>query len=206
MGTRVSATPEQQRQLLGLQRLDSRISQLERRRRERPEQGAVEESAAALRTVAQELTGHVDRLEELRTVAAEATAATAVVTIEEQVDATRRRLEETRDRGQAMAARHRDLQQAAAAAEVARAGELEVAEQERRSAAEAVDPSLRSAYEAARRRLGGLAVVPVVAGGSCGGCRLAIPAMELEAAKELAEEALAECPECGRFLVFEGER
>lgn len=56
------------------------------------------------------------------------------------------------------------------------------------------------AYEEARRRLGGIAVARLV-GGSCGGCHLALSAVEIDHIRKLPPDQPATCEECGRLLV-----
>lgn len=61
----ISATPEQQRRLLDLQRVDTAIRQLQHRRAHLPEQQAVDENADILSTIGAEYADARERLEQL---------------------------------------------------------------------------------------------------------------------------------------------
>ena len=50
---------------------------------------------------------------------------------------------------------------------------------------------------------GGVAVVPVVGGGICGGCRMAIRPQALQELRSAA--GLSTCESCGRFLHWQDE-
>jgi hypothetical protein len=63
-----------------------------------------------------------------------------------------------------------------------------------------VPPALLSEYEALRPRLGGIAVARLT-NGSCGGCHLALAAVELDRIRHLPAGAVVHCDECGRLLV-----
>lgn len=60
-----------------------------------------------------------------------------------------------------------------------------------------VSPRNLQVYEEVRRRRGGLAVARV-AGGTCGGCRVAIP--EAVRRRAFGADQLAQCPNCERIL------
>ena len=60
-------------------------------------------------------------------------------------------------------------------------------------------PTLRAEYDELRKRSGGIAIARMV-GGSCGGCHLALSAVDVDRIKKLAPEAPAYCEECGRLL------
>jgi uncharacterized protein len=74
----------------------------------------------------------------------------------------------------------------------------QVAERDR--AAEAIPSDLLSRYEQLRKKLGGTGAARLV-NGSCGGCHLALPAMEVDRIKRTAPDILVTCDQCGRILV-----
>ena len=55
-------------------------------------------------------------------------------------------------------------------------------------------------YEQLRKKLGGTGAARLV-GGSCGGCHLQLPAMELDRVKKAPPDAVIYCDQCGRILV-----
>jgi predicted nucleic acid-binding Zn-ribbon protein len=91
------------------------------------------------------------------------------------------------------------LRAAIAEQEVELDAELAGVRAERDAAAAQVEPALLEEYEDLRPRLGGIAIARLV-GGSCGGCHLALSAMEVDRIRHLAPEEPARCEECGRLL------
>lgn len=83
--------------------------------------------------------------------------------------------------------------------EVALEEQLAAARAERDELAGGVDPELMAEYEQVRRSSGGIAIARLVSG-HCGGCHLALSAVELDRIKHLPPEAPAHCEECGRLL------
>ena len=83
--------------------------------------------------------------------------------------------------------------------EVAIEADLERVRAERDALVATVDAELLSEYEDLRKRLGGIAIARLV-GGSCGGCHLSLPAVDVDRIKKLPPEAAAYCEECGRLL------
>lgn len=83
--------------------------------------------------------------------------------------------------------------------EVAIDAELERVRAERAAEAAGVDQELMEQYDGLRPRSGGIAIARLV-GGSCGGCHLALSAVEIDRIKKLPPEAAAFCDECGRLL------
>jgi predicted nucleic acid-binding Zn-ribbon protein len=79
--------------------------------------------------------------------------------------------------------------------------ELAAARGRRAALAARLDAAVLDAYERARRAVREPAVVTVGAKGTCGGCRLTIPALELDRIRSSAAAALPRCPECDRYLV-----
>lgn len=177
------ADPDQQRQLLALQQADDEIDRLLRRAQGPPEQREADRSAEELRALAKQLTAAVDELD--------------------GTEAAQARLADLRRRGEALAARHREHLAAAPAAAVAAQAELDAARERRRSVAAAVAPALLAAYETARTRIAPPVVAEVLGRGSCGGCHLTIPSLELDQARRAATTTLSRCPECDRFLVVD---
>lgn len=86
-----------------------------------------------------------------------------------------------------------------AEAEVALDAELATVHAERAEAAAGIDAELLAQYETLRPRSGGIAIARMV-GGSCGGCHLALSAMEVDRIRRLPPEEPATCEECGRLL------
>jgi predicted nucleic acid-binding Zn-ribbon protein len=83
--------------------------------------------------------------------------------------------------------------------EVAIDGELAAVRAERDTIAADVDGTLLEEYEALRPKMGGIAIARLV-GGSCGGCHLALSAVEVARLKKLPPDEPAWCEECGRLL------
>jgi predicted nucleic acid-binding Zn-ribbon protein len=94
-----------------------------------------------------------------------------------------------------------------AAAEAALAAVLATFEAEaadlavrRSEAAAALDATEMSTYERARSQFGGVGIARLV-GHRCEGCHLDLTPAEIDAVKATPEGALAECPQCSRYLV-----
>ncbi len=83
--------------------------------------------------------------------------------------------------------------------EVAIDAELAEVHDERDALVKAVDEALLAEYDALRKRLGGIAIARLV-GGSCQGCHLSLPAVDVDRIKKLSPDAPANCEECGRLL------
>ncbi len=79
-------------------------------------------------------------------------------------------------------------------------GELAVQEEARRVAAARVSPDLLARYDNLRRKLGGTGAARL-AGNSCSGCHLALPAMEVDRIRKAPPDAVVTCEQCGRILV-----
>lgn len=77
--------------------------------------------------------------------------------------------------------------------------ELRQVQAERDALAAGVDPALLAEYDALRQRLGGIAIARLV-GGSCQGCHLSLPAVEVDRIKKLSPDEPVHCEECGRLL------
>lgn len=92
-----------------------------------------------------------------------------------------------------------ELRAQIAEAEVAIESELAQVHAERTELAKGVEPDLLAQYEQLRPQSGGIAIARLV-GGSCGGCHLALSAVEVDRIKKLPPEEPAYCEECGRLL------
>jgi predicted nucleic acid-binding Zn-ribbon protein len=91
---------------------------------------------------------------------------------------------------------------AAALADAEQSVDAEISEAARRRA-EALVPvadDVRDQYEKLRKQHDGVAVAPLV-GNVCGGCHLALSAVEIDRLKHEPPDALIFCEECGRLLV-----
>ncbi len=71
---------------------------------------------------------------------------------------------------------------------------------ERQAAADGVPADLLARYEVLRKKLGGTGAARLV-GESCGGCHLALPAMEVDRIRKAAADVVITCDQCGRILV-----
>jgi predicted nucleic acid-binding Zn-ribbon protein len=92
------------------------------------------------------------------------------------------------------------MRRAIAEAEAALDAEI-LEEQRRRQALAARLPAdLLATYDRLRARFGGVGVARLEHG-SCMGCHLRLPAVELERLKRLPPDALVFCDQCGRILV-----
>ncbi|HUP86683.1 MAG TPA: C4-type zinc ribbon domain-containing protein [Acidimicrobiales bacterium] len=89
---------------------------------------------------------------------------------------------------------------AIAAAESEIDAEIAVEEGQRSSAASAVAGELLGEYERLRGRLGGIGAARLEHG-TCMGCRMKLPATELDRIKHQPPDALVHCDQCGRILV-----
>jgi predicted nucleic acid-binding Zn-ribbon protein len=104
--------------------------------------------------------------------------------------AERAELEESADRLRATI----DREEAAIAADIT------VQQAEREQAAAAVAPELLATYERLRAKLGGTGAARLV-GGSCSGCHLVLPSMEVDRIRKASPDTLITCDQCGRILV-----
>ena len=92
------------------------------------------------------------------------------------------------------------LRTAIAAAEHDIEAELEREGEARAAAASAVRDDLLVRYEQLRSKLGGTGAARLVHG-SCSGCHLALPSMELDRVRKAPPDAVVTCEQCGRILV-----
>lgn len=96
--------------------------------------------------------------------------------------------------------KRRDVESRLAAAEAEIDAELAQAQAARADAASDVPEVHLAEYERRRPQLGGIAVARLM-GTSCGGCHLALSAVEIARIRKLAPDEPATCEECGRMLV-----
>ena len=92
------------------------------------------------------------------------------------------------------------LRAAIAAAEAEIDAELAAEVEQRATAAGGVPDDLLAEYEKLRGRLGGIGVARLEHG-TCMGCRMKLPATELDRVKHQPPDALVHCEQCGRILV-----
>ncbi|MFV0317532.1 MAG: zinc ribbon domain-containing protein [Microthrixaceae bacterium] len=86
---------------------------------------------------------------------------------------------------------------------VAEAGiddEIAQVEAGRAAALEPLDPDVVEQYVMLRRSLGGTGAARLN-GARCEGCHLEIPSAQLEEVRHAPDDAMVNCPECGRILV-----
>jgi predicted nucleic acid-binding Zn-ribbon protein len=86
------------------------------------------------------------------------------------------------------------------AAEAELSARIEAVRKVRGPLADGLPPDLASDYERLRAKLGAVGAARI-AGGSCGGCHLALPAAELDRAKHAPAGTVLHCDQCGRILV-----
>jgi len=115
----------------------------------------------------------------------------------EPVDAEVARLEGEASEVEAAAGR---VQEEIAAAEKVIAAEEEDEQRARAELAAGLPPALTEQYEGIRTKLGGVGAARLV-GGSCSGCHLTLPAVEVDRLKRAAPDELVLCDQCGRILV-----
>jgi hypothetical protein len=72
--------------------------------------------------------------------------------------------------------------------------------QARVEAAATVPPDLLARYERLRTQLAGTGAARLVAG-SCSGCHLSLPAMEVDRIRKAPPDEVITCDQCGRILV-----
>ena len=84
--------------------------------------------------------------------------------------------------------------------EIAIDEELVVDRNSRDALAAGVPTDLIARYEKLRAHLGGVGAARLV-GGSCGGCHLSLPSMELDRLHKAPPDQLLTCDQCGRILV-----
>lgn len=109
-------------------------------------------------------------------------------------------VEELDRKSQELAGEGEQLRAAIAANEAAIHEQLAQEQEARAEAANAVPEELLATYERLRTRLGGVGAARLEHG-TCMGCRLRLPASELDRLKREPPETLLFCEQCGRILV-----
>ncbi len=109
-------------------------------------------------------------------------------------------VEELDRKSQELAGEGERLRAAIAANEAAIQEQLAQEQEARAEAAHAVPEELLATYEELRTRLGGVGAARLEHG-TCMGCRLRLPASELDRVKREPPETLLFCEQCGRILV-----
>ncbi len=99
-----------------------------------------------------------------------------------------------------LSARAEELRRTIAEHETEIEGDLARERGDRARLAAEVPADLIARYEQLRTKLGGTGAARLV-GGSCGGCHLQLPAMELDRVKKAPPDAVVYCDQCGRILV-----
>lgn len=94
----------------------------------------------------------------------------------------------------------RQAEAALVAAESEIRGEVAEVERQRAAAAAEVPDDLWPEYDTLRARHGGVAIARL-AGSTCQGCHLALPAAEVDRIRKLSPDEPVHCEECGRLLV-----
>jgi len=93
-----------------------------------------------------------------------------------------------------------ELRRAISTQEAEISTELDAERSERQGLAGSVPADLLARYEQLRGRLGGTGAARLI-GGSCGGCHLQLPAVELDQVRHADPDAVIYCDQCGRILV-----
>ena len=120
-----------------------------------------------------------------------------IMELTEPVDAQRAELTAERDRLDGDAMR---ITAALAESEAEIETELASVRAQRAEAAAGVPADLWPEYDRLRAHLGGVAIARL-AGSTCQGCHLALPAVEIDRIRKLATDETVHCEECGRLLV-----
>jgi predicted nucleic acid-binding Zn-ribbon protein len=143
----------------------------------------------------QAMAGEVEHLQERRSALEDHIL--EILELREPVDAEVAGLEERAGRLAAERARAADE---LASAEASLDAETAALAEQRAGAVSAVPPELLRTYERLRSRLDGVGAARL-AGSSCGGCHLALPATEVDRIKRAPADELVFCDQCGRILV-----
>ncbi len=198
----------------GLGQLEARAAEVQIGRDELGlRQAALEEQIEASRSRRTEL--------EKRMYGGQVTAARDLQAMDEEVTHLKRRISELEDheieimealepidgelqaadtQRQTLRAERDRLRGAIAEAVVTIDADIVTQNQARVSAAATVPPDLLARYEKLRATLGGTGAARLV-GGSCSGCHLSLPAMEVDRIRKAPAGEVILCDQCGRILV-----
>jgi predicted nucleic acid-binding Zn-ribbon protein len=204
-----------------LQAVEERLADIgDRRARAGSDRGALSERQARLESDIAAVARRIHEVEG-RMYSGEVSASRELMAMSEEVESLNRRRRELEDMAfEAMAAGEPldavlarvAAEREAAEADAGRLGAV-IAEEEAEIDAEvATERDARAAlvaklpddliqrYERLRRRLGGIGAARLEHG-SCTGCHLALPAVELDHIRRAPPEAIITCEQCGRILV-----
>jgi predicted nucleic acid-binding Zn-ribbon protein len=134
------------------------------------------------------LVQHVDELEERQ------------LELMEQLDPLDAEIDEIDDELDVLDKSASELRERIEDAEVTIEAEITVESSSRENAAARLPPDLLTHYETIRARLGGVGAARLV-GNTCGGCHLALPAVEVDRIRKAPADSLITCDQCGRILV-----
>lgn len=123
-----------------------------------------------------------------------------VIELMEQIEPLDARLGEADDERARLSARAEAVRSALVEGEAAIDRELADVAAARAEVATTIPEDLLAHYETLRAQLGGVAVARLE-GDVCGGCRLVLPAVELDTIRHQPADARVHCEECGRLLV-----
>jgi len=214
---RRSALPEQAE----LASVEGRLSVLETRAHEI--QGGRDELGARQASLEEQIEGARTRRSEIerRMFGGQVTAARDLQAMDEEVKHLARHISELEDReieimeelepidadlGAVSAGRDGlradrvRLQASVAAVVVGNDADLVTESTARLAAASSVPDDLLTRYERLRTTLGGTGAARLV-GGSCSGCHLSLPAMEMDRIRKAPDDEIILCDQCGRILV-----
>jgi predicted nucleic acid-binding Zn-ribbon protein len=118
----------------------------------------------------------------------------------EQAEPLESQLAARREAAAAAEAAVADARAALAAAEAELDAEIAAVESGRNTVVDPLPEDVLAQYEALRRGLAGVGAAKLV-GSRCEGCHLEIPSAELEAVRRAPDDAVVNCPECGRILI-----
>lgn len=143
----------------------------------------------------QAMSGEVDSLKKRKSSLED--RALEAMTEREPVDAELARLE---GEDAALADQALDVEMKIAEAEESIDGEVAGEVVSREEVVARVSPALLQQYERIKGRLGGIGAARL-AGASCTGCHLTLPATEIDRLKKAPPDAIITCDQCGRILV-----
>jgi uncharacterized protein len=120
--------------------------------------------------------------------------------IMEQLETAEATVAPLQQQAQALAAKMQSAQAEITTGQAQVDAELTGLAEIRKTITPAIPQTLIDEYEKLRKRLGGVAVAPLV-GNTCGGCHISMAATELAELKKAPESAFLHCEECDRLLV-----
>jgi len=124
-----------------------------------------------------------------------------VLEVMEQVEPLDAQLAAQERERQSLLAEAQQVQDRLAVAEAELDAETDGVTAARAALAATMDASLLADYEARRQRNGGVVVGRLRSGTTCSACSLGLSAVDLDRIRNLDEDELVDCPECGVILV-----